>query len=141
MPLIEVCGCVRWSIFPERFCTRPCMPWLAESLMHNRAISQFSHVALWMAVMLWVRLLFVTLPVTLAPLLLLPIGYYIDKLLLPLLPATLGNYFLYVLLQTIIIENAVPSVQDMRIAGHDWLGVILYLVLFGALFLSWLGVY
>lgn len=80
-------------------------------------------------------------PAALAPLLLLPIGYYIDKLLLPIMPATLGNYFLYVLLQTIIIENAVPSVQDMRVAGHDWLGVILYLVLFGALFLSWLGVY
>ncbi len=80
-------------------------------------------------------------PAALAPLLLLPMGYYLDKLILPMMPATLGNYLLYVLLQTIIIENAVPSVQDMRVAGHDFMGVILYLVLFGALFLSWLGIY
>lgn len=79
-------------------------------------------------------------PAALAPLLLLPIGYYFDKLVLPIMPATLGNYLLYVLLQTIIIENAVPSVQDMRVAGHDFLGVILYLVLFIAILFSFLGI-
>lgn len=78
-------------------------------------------------------------PAALAPLLLLPIGYYVNEYVLPMLPATLGNYILYVLLQTIIIENAVPSGADMRVAFCSVSGVLLYAVLFGALFLMWLG--
>lgn len=78
-------------------------------------------------------------PAALAPLLLLPIGYYVNEYLLPIMPATLGNYILYVLLQTIIIENAVPSGADVRVAACSWPGLFLYAVLFGALFLMWLG--
>lgn len=78
-------------------------------------------------------------PAAMAPLLLLPIGYYINELVLPLMPATLLNYVLYVLLQTIIIENAVPSSQDVRVATCSFPGLLLYMVFFGALFLMWLG--
>lgn len=78
-------------------------------------------------------------PAALAPLLLLPIGYYINEYFLPMLPATIPNYILYILLQTIIIENAVPSGTDIRVAFCSLPGVILYGILFGALFLMWLG--
>lgn len=78
-------------------------------------------------------------PAAMAPLLLLPIGYYVNELVLPLMPATLLNYVLYVLLQTIIIENAVPSSQDVRVATSSFPGLLLYTVFFGALFLMWLG--
>lgn len=78
-------------------------------------------------------------PSAMAPLLLLPIGYYVNEIILPMMPATLPNYILYVLLQTIIIENAVPSPQDVRVATCSFAGVLLYTVFFGALFLVWLG--
>lgn len=78
-------------------------------------------------------------PAAMAPLLLLPIGYYVNEIILPMMPATLPNYILYVLLQTIIIENAVPSSQDVRVATSSFSGLLLYTVFFGALFLVWLG--
>ena len=78
-------------------------------------------------------------PAAMAPLLLLPLGYYVNEYLLPLLPATLLNYVLYVLLQTIIIENAVPSSADVRVATSSFAGLLLYAVLIGALVLSLLG--
>lgn len=78
-------------------------------------------------------------PAAMAPLLLLPLGYYVNEVVLPLMPATLLNYVLYVLLQTIIIENAVPSSQDVRVATCSLPGLLLYLVFFGILFLMWLG--
>ena len=56
-------------------------------------------------------------------------------LLLPLIPMNLTNYVLYVLLQTIIVENAMPSQADLRIAGMFWHGILLYAVLLVALLL------
>ncbi|MBQ8436843.1 MAG: hypothetical protein IJX20_04255 [Alphaproteobacteria bacterium] len=75
------------------------------------------------------------IPAALAPLLLLPIGFYINRYVLPLIPMNLTNYILYVLMQTIIVQNAVPSQADWRIAGMYKSGVVLYLILLGAVIL------
>ncbi|MBO5442393.1 MAG: hypothetical protein J6A33_01240 [Alphaproteobacteria bacterium] len=74
-------------------------------------------------------------PSAMAPFLLLPIGFYINRYLLPVMQPTFFNYILYVLLQTIIIENAIPSNADFRVAGMYFRGVVLYGVLFVALLL------
>lgn len=75
------------------------------------------------------------IPASLAPLLLLPIGFYLNRYLLPNLTPTFFNYIFYVLLQTIIIENSIPSRADFRIAGMYWSGIILYAaILAGLLF-------
>lgn len=73
-------------------------------------------------------------PSAMAPLLLLPLGFYINRYLLPLIPMNLTNYILYVLLQTIIIENAIPSRADFRVASMYPIGVMMYFVLLIALF-------
>ena len=72
-------------------------------------------------------------PAALAPLLLLPLGFYVNRYLLPLIPMNLTNYILYVLLQTIIVENAIPSRTDWKVAGMYWRGIILYMVLLVAI--------
>ncbi len=74
-------------------------------------------------------------PSAMAPLLLLPIGFYINRYVLPQLPPTFFNYVVYVLLQTIIIENAVPSGADFRVAGMYVTGILLYGFVFLSLFL------
>ena len=68
-------------------------------------------------------------PAALAPLLLLPIGFYFNRYFLPQMEPTLFNYIIYVLLQTIIVENAIPSRTDFNVAGQYFTGVVLYLVL------------
>lgn len=75
-------------------------------------------------------------PSAMAPLFLLVIGFYINRYYLPVMPLTALNYILYVLLQTIIIENAMPSGADFRVAGLHMKGVLLYLILFGAFIVS-----
>lgn len=76
-------------------------------------------------------------PSAMAPLLLLFIGFYLNRYFLPTMRLTAVNYILYVLLQTIIIENAVPSGADFRVAFMYPKGVILYgllaLMIMGAL--------
>ena len=74
-------------------------------------------------------------PSAMAPLLLLPIAFYINRYALPMMTPTFFNYVLYVLLQTIIIENAIPSGADFRVAGMYWRGLLLYAVLAIALLL------
>jgi len=74
-------------------------------------------------------------PAALAPLLLLPIGFYLNRYFLPMMQPTLLNYVLYVLLQTIIVENAIPSRTDFNVAGRYFSGVVLYIVLFSAIVL------
>ena len=68
-------------------------------------------------------------PSAMAPLLLLFIGFYLNRYFLPTIKLTAVNYILYVLLQTIIIENAVPSGADFRVAFMYPKGVILYGIL------------
>ncbi len=65
-------------------------------------------------------------PASMAPLLLLPIGFYLNRYFLPAMRPTFFNYVLYVLLQTIIIENAMPSGADFRVARMYLSGVLLY---------------
>lgn len=74
-------------------------------------------------------------PASMAPLILLPIGFYINRYLLPTMVPTFLNYVLYVLLQTIIIENAVPSGADFRVARMYLSGVLMYGFIFLSLFL------
>lgn len=69
-------------------------------------------------------------PSSMAPLLLLPLSFYINRYLLPYVPHSILGYVLYVLLQTIIIENAVPSRADFKIAFSYPHGVLLYTILF-----------
>lgn len=66
------------------------------------------------------------IPAAMAPLLLLPIGFYINRYALPLIAPSFLNYILYVLLQTIIIENAIPSRADFRVASMFFRGIVLY---------------
>lgn len=70
------------------------------------------------------------LPSALAPLLLLIIGYLFNVWFFVNVEVTYLNYILYVLLQTIIIENAVPSSTDFKVAFSHPLGLLIY----GALF-------
>ncbi len=65
-------------------------------------------------------------PSAMAPLLLLPIGFYLNRYYLPTMHPTFVNYVLYVLLQTIIIENAMPSGADFRVARMYISGILLY---------------
>ena len=74
-------------------------------------------------------------PAAMAPLLLLPIGFYINRYLLPLIQPSFVNYTIYVLLQTVIIENAMPSAADFRVAKMYFLGMVMYGVLLIALLL------
>ena len=66
------------------------------------------------------------LPSALAPLFLLPIGYWLNVWYFANVNITIFNYMIYILLQTIIIENAVPSSTDFKVAFSYPLGIILY---------------
>ncbi|MBR1648311.1 MAG: hypothetical protein IJ689_01770 [Alphaproteobacteria bacterium] len=73
-------------------------------------------------------------PSALAPLFLLAIGFYLNRYYLPRMPLTAVNYILYVLLQTILIENAMPSGADFKVARMYFKGIVFY----GVLFVGWL---
>lgn len=66
------------------------------------------------------------LPSALAPLFLLPIGYYLNRWYFQNIDVTLFNYIIYILLQTIIIENAIPSNTDFRVGFSYPAGIVLY---------------
>lgn len=68
-------------------------------------------------------------PSAMAPLLLLPIGFYLNRYWLPNLDVTIGNYVFYIFLQTVIVENSIPSGADFRVAGKYFSGVLIYLIL------------
>ena len=72
------------------------------------------------------------IPSAMAPLLLLVIGFYLNRYYLPKMPPTMGHYIFYVLIQTIIIENSVPSGADFRVAGMYMRGIVLYSLIFVA---------
>ena len=106
------------------------MHYLVGSLLNARPVDYvmgsvgFSNITFYNAV-----------PSAMAPLLLLPIAFYINRYALPLMAPTFFNYILYVLLQTIIIENAIPSGADFKVAGMFLRGLLLYAVLAIALLL------
>lgn len=66
------------------------------------------------------------LPSALAPLFLLPIGFYFNRWYFQNVDITFFNYLLYILGQTIIIENAVPSSTDFRVGFSYPLGLLIY---------------
>ena len=70
------------------------------------------------------------LPAALAPLFLLPIGYFFNRWYFSNVDISLLNYLLYILLQTVIIENAVPSATDFKVGFSYPAGLLLY----GAIF-------
>lgn len=69
------------------------------------------------------------IPAAMAPFLLLYIGFYLNRHMLPFMQPTFSNYVLYVLLQTIIVENAIPSSVDFKVAGMYFRGVVMYLII------------
>lgn len=70
-----------------------------------------------------------SLPSAMAPLLLLVAAYYIDKNFFKFFEINLINYLLYVLLLSIIIENAMPSSTDFRVGFKYITGNLIYLTL------------
>lgn len=66
------------------------------------------------------------LPSALAPLLLLPIGYYFNMWFFANVHLSLWTYFGYIIMQTIIIENALPSTTDFKVAFSNLIGVLFY---------------
>ena len=66
------------------------------------------------------------LPSAMAPLLLLVVGYYFNRWFFAHIHLSLWTYFVYVILQTIIIENALPSSTDFKVAFSNLFGVLFY---------------
>lgn len=66
------------------------------------------------------------LPASLAPLLLLIIGYYFDKYFFHNIAVSFENYILFIVLQTIIIENSLPSATDFKVGFGNITGIIFY---------------
>lgn len=65
-------------------------------------------------------------PAAMAPLLLLALAYAVNLYFMHLPSVNLWQYLLFILLETIIIENSVPSPTDFRVAFSSLLGVVLY---------------
>lgn len=70
------------------------------------------------------------IPASLAPLLLLVVGFYFNRWFFLNVQIGYINYLLYILLQSIIIENAIPSMVDFKVAFSYPLGIIFYSALF-----------
>ena len=65
-------------------------------------------------------------PAALAPMFLLVVGYHFNQWFFSNIKITYVSYISYVLLQTIIIENAVPSSTDFKVAFSNPLSVLMY---------------
>lgn len=66
------------------------------------------------------------LPSAMAPLLLLFAAYFLNQYYLNHAHITIWNYLFFILLETIIIENAIPSSTDFRVAFSRPLGILIY---------------
>lgn len=66
------------------------------------------------------------LPSAMAPLALLGVAYFLNLYYLKHAHITIWNYFLFILLEIVIIENAIPSSTDFRVAFSRPLGILLY---------------
>ena len=76
-------------------------------------------------------------PAAMAPLALLWAAFWLNNWYLANAKITIWNYLVFILLETIIIENAVPSSTDFRVAFSRPLGIVLYGFLLAAL-IAWL---
>lgn len=72
-------------------------------------------------------------PAALAPLILLVLGYMFNKWFFANIQVNYINYIGYIFLQTVLIENALPSRQDIKVAFSNPLGVVMYVALILAL--------
>lgn len=66
------------------------------------------------------------IPAAMAPLLLLWAAYWLNGYYLSHAHITIWSYLLFILLETVIIENAVPSATDFNVALSRPLGILLY---------------
>ena len=55
-------------------------------------------------------------PTAMAPLLLLPLAFYLDKIFFVFFPCDLLHQIIYLCCMSVIIENSIPSGQDFRVA-------------------------
>ncbi|MBF0177426.1 MAG: hypothetical protein HQL63_11360 [Magnetococcales bacterium] len=69
---------------------------------------------------------FNTIPTALAPMLLFYLAYQVDQRFFSLLPDTTPNFLLYLLSMTLLLENAIPSTTDIKVAFGHIGGVLLY---------------
>ena len=76
-------------------------------------------------------------PAAMAPLALLWAAFWLNNWYLANAKITIWNYLVFILLETVIIENAVPSSTDFRVAFSRPLGIVLYGFLLAAL-IAWL---
>lgn len=76
-------------------------------------------------------------PSAMAPLALLWAAFWFNNWYLTNAKITIWNYLVFILLETVIIENAVPSSTDFRVAFSRPLGILLYGFLLAAL-IVWL---
>lgn len=68
-------------------------------------------------------------PAAMAPLLLLPLACWFDKYYFSTVHITIWNYLLYILLQTVLIENSIPSHADIKVAFSSFIGTVCYFLL------------
>lgn len=67
---------------------------------------------------------FNAMPIGLAPLMLLPMAWLIERNFFLYLPVTVVNYLIYLFLLVIVIENALPSTADWRLVWHHPFGLL-----------------
>ena len=67
-------------------------------------------------------------PVALAPLVLLPVAYLIEQYFFSYVPFNLATYFAYVFALVVTIENALPSIADIKVATSSPLSLFLWMM-------------
>ena len=67
-------------------------------------------------------------PVALAPLVLLPVAYLIEQYFFSYVPFNLATYFAYVFTLVVTIENALPSIADIKVATSSPLSLFLWMM-------------
>jgi len=68
-------------------------------------------------------------PSAMAPLLLLVLAFYVDKMFFNFIPLTLSSYLLFLLIMSILIDNSIPSPADFKSAASSPLGIVAYAIL------------
>lgn len=76
------------------------------------------------------------IPTALAPLLLVVLAYFVDQQYFTVIRETLVSYVVYIFMIVILLENAIPSTVDVKVAFSNPIGVVLYVV-GGLLYLYW----
>ncbi|MBF0448503.1 MAG: hypothetical protein HQL67_09905 [Magnetococcales bacterium] len=69
------------------------------------------------------------LPTALAPLLLVILAYYIDQEFFILIQQAPLSYLIYIFIMVILLENAIPSSTDLKVAFSQWGGTLFYLLI------------